>query len=190
MGKAIFLDSLDFSSNNLGKVTRVKTRFAIEQTFVGDAGDIIDTRLNLFGDDMPEWSMLVRGVLDTATIYPATAIDCMLGVDPWPGITISNASAGDYGRKITMSMNFPEHNPVKTWKNEFACYIKREGNVVSYSYDGITWIIGTSQLDSVLSSNPSLKMRSLLVGGGLSTGENIGRPFVGQLYVKLTTPME
>lgn len=185
MGKAIFLDSLDFSSNNLGKVTKVKTLFAIEQNFVGNVDDVINTRLNLFGDDMPNWILYVRGVLDNTTSAPATAIDCMLGVSPWSGFAVTNAPyGGDYSTNIGLFMNFPTNNGVMTWENNFNCYIKREGDVISYSFDGSSWTIATSAID------PALKSCPLYIGGELLEDENVGRTFIGQLFVKLTVPTE
>lgn len=187
MGKAIFLDSLDFSANHLGKVTRMRTLFAIDKEFVGANEDIIDTHLCLFGEGLPNWTMVIDCNMPNLTKDAATAVDCMVGEDPWPGITLSNAGHSD--KEIGLSMNFTAYNPVKKWDSNttFKCWLKREGDVVSYSLDGVTYTPATLRLGEVVASIPALATRSLIVGGGIITGEDIGRPFIGSLSVKVFT---
>lgn len=188
MGKAIFLDSLDFSANHLGKVTRMRTLFAIDKEFVGANEDIIDTRLCLFGEGLPNWTMVIDCSPSNLTKY-VTAVDCMVGAHPWPGITLSNAGYPEQDEEIGLSMNFTDYNPVKTWGSDttFKCWLKREGDVVSYSLDGVTYTPATFRLGEIVASIPALATRSLIVGGGIIKGEDIGRPFIGSLSVKVFT---
>lgn len=152
---------------------------------VNDTSQIIQKDYFLLSKDFPRWTISVNGEIDySKSANDAALIHFMNETGNYAGVSYSrnvgNSSLNVYIRGLS------NNNAVFQPSTPVPLILRRNGNYVEYSTDGINYVKSDiSDINTMIAKYPRVATIPLSIGGYYSSGGAKGRPLYGKVRIKL-----